>query len=173
MVADKTDVVQTGTVAVPDEIPDDVARELLSWEDAQAYFKQEGIEVSTGLEISDGFILSENKNILNDQPFLIVDWKFYDGEFGDAVTFRVITPDGRRFRFNDGSTGVKDQLVELTQKRVDAGNQNPTKGAAVRKGFRESEYWIDKKSGHALSRGDLATIPEDQRAKASTFYLQF
>lgn len=155
------------------EIDDDVVKSFTSWDDIQTYFASEGIAVSTGLEISDGFVLldeGEKKRFVN-VPLMIIDWRFFDGDFGEAVTFRFMTSEGGKFRGNDGSTGIYQQLKDLTKTREAEGHKAPTQACAVRKGFQESEYTIDKRDGHALERGE--EIPSEFKSKASTFYLRF
>lgn len=160
-------------VAMANEIPEEVVKGFTSFDDARAYFQSEGIEVSTGLEISDGFVLLDEgeKTRFVGQPLLFIDWRFYDGEFGEAVTFRFMAADGGRFRGNDGSTGIKDQLKEITAIREKEGHKAPTQALAVRKGFQESTYYVHKDDGHVIERGE--NVPDEKKRKASTFYLRF
>lgn len=155
------------------EIPDEIAKGFQSWEDVKQYFQSEQIEISTGLEITDGFVLLEegDKSKFVRQPLMILDWRFFDGEFGEAVTFRFMTPDGQKYRGNDGSTGIKDQLKQITATRIKEGHKSPQQGCAVRKGFEESVYYVHKDDRHIIGRGEA--VPENMKVKASTFYLKF
>lgn len=167
----KTQAVATTEAAIPDE----VAKEIGSWAEAEAYFAGKGIAVSFGEEISDGFekVSDEDKTKFVKVPILILDWERMPGDMGMFATIRFITQEGKRYRMSDGSTGIYDQLTRIEVEREKLGHPAPTQGLAVRRGLRKSEYWVSKASKQVIPREDLGAVPEDERFKGATYYLDF
>lgn len=94
-----------------------------------------------------------DKEALIGQPFVITDWAYNpDGDMGDFMVCRLTTMDDQHRFFSDGSTGIKDQLLEYEKKM---GSKKPI---YLPKGLRVSNYnYVD---------------PTDGKSKpASTFYL--
>lgn len=86
----------------------------------------------------------EERNKLIKQPFLIVKWDFYDGDFGEFASARLITPDNERYILNDGSTGIYQQLKNLT-------DQSGMRGMLlVKKGLRVSVYDKEMPDGRVI-----------------------
>lgn len=156
-------------------IPTDVIKDITSWEDAQAYFAQEEIEVSVGLEVSDGFERygEEDKPSLVGTPFIILDWRRLSGDMGMFATVRVLTRDGKRIRFSDGSSGVYQQLLQIEIEREKKGHKALSQGVLVRKGLRASEYYVYKDSREVIPKDLVDTVPKEQKLKANTYYLDF
>jgi hypothetical protein len=93
-----------------------------------------------------------DKSKLIDTPFVIVGFRYNDGNFGTFVSVQVIDKDNRHLVFNDGSTGVCQQII-------DADHQGLKLPLRVKGGLRVSEYTFhDPKTG--------TEIP------ATTYYLQ-
>lgn len=62
-----------------------------------------------------GFELVE-KEKLEGVPFVVMDWKFSAGKYNeDFVIVRAMTTDSRKVVFNDGSTGIRQQLRDYEQ----------------------------------------------------------
>lgn len=103
-------------------------------------------------EFGDGFALLDKneKGRLVGVPFIILDWNFWEGDFGEAVTLKVITNANEKFRVNDGSTGIRDQMKAIAEK----GEQ---RAIYVKKGLRRSDYEYQDKDG--------------SKKPATTFYL--
>lgn len=76
----------------------------------------------------------DDKDKLVAVPFIVIDWEFHKGDFGEFVTVKVMTFAGDKFLLNDGSTGIAAQLRETYDE----------KGAVVpfrcMKGLRRSDY---------------------------------
>lgn len=91
--------------------------------------------VDSATVIGDGFTLLDNKEKarLIGVPMLVLGWRFAQGDHGEFVSAHVMTKNNEKFILNDGSTGIYQQLRELT----DSGN---TGVLACRNGLRRSDY---------------------------------
>lgn len=144
-----TDVAKPAQIFTTDELAD-----LNSFDDAlkllQSKIGEENI-VSADQEIGDGFKLLDNKDQLMEVPFLAVSWDFHQGEHGEFVAVKLMTKDGAKYILNDGSTGIRDQLIAFTNKK---GLQA---GLFCAKGLRRSDYEYEDEKG--------------EKKKAKTYYL--
>ena len=95
-------------------------------------------------------------------PFLIYSFRFSHGvgENGEKVSVQIITPDDKRLVFNDGSTGVYDQLLEIFESKGRSG------GVLCERGLRVSDYYYDPKG-----KGDISKEPKTGYEKGSTYYI--
>ena len=170
--ADQTEAKGTD-IAVRTELPLDVVQTFNTPADVQAYFQAQGLTISTGDEISDGFERLENKDRLVSVPIILIDWNvFYSQEYqNEAYTIRLMTSTGEKFRIADGSTGIKAQLDEITVKRLANGEKFPNGGLMVKDGLTKSEYWVSKETGKALSNAEAEAMPASERRMAATYYL--
>lgn len=127
-----SDVVVPGTELSVEELAG-----LNSFQDAlsllQDKYGAESVAVADQ-ELGDGFKLLENKDQLNGVGFIAVNWDFHQGDHGEFVTVKVMTEDGQKYIVNDGSSGIRDQLMAYTAK---SGKQA---GMFCRKGLRRSDY---------------------------------
>lgn len=105
--------------------------------------------------------LIENKDQLLGVPFAIFDIRENAGDFGTFASIEVLTEDGRRLVFNDGSTGCMEQAFTLTKKYGRSG------GFIVRKGLRKSDYYFNPVNG------EISKKQQEGFAKASTYYFDF
>jgi hypothetical protein len=134
----------------------------------------EAVENATGVPVEDasdygtGFdvLSTDAKGTLCGVPFVIVEWRFNEGDAGEFVSVSLVTEDGRKLVLNDGSTGIYQQLKEITGERLARGITAQT-GLAVRKGLRVNEYEYSPTLGRAVKRGESAP----DKAKAKTYYL--
>lgn len=117
---------------------------ITSFEDAlnlvTAELGQENV-VSADQEIGDGFKLLENKDNLSGVEMLLVSWDFHMGDHGEFVSVKVVTKSGDKYILNDGSSGIRDQLMQFTAKKNQKG------GLFCRKGLRRSDYKYTDESG--------------------------
>lgn len=86
-------------------------------------------------------------------PFLIGEVIFREGKFGSYATVRCVNKDNAEFVFNDGSTGVCQQLIHHFQKRDMISTDKPS-GAyqtkiMCKKGLRVSNY--ERENGQPAS----------------------
>lgn len=97
--------------------------------------------------LGDGFRLIDDKDTLIGIPMLLVTWEFRQGDFGEYVSVKAITAgDNRKVVFNDGSTGIRDQLRRYSEKT------NKTSGLMCPHGLRVSRYdFTDESTGQTKS----------------------
>lgn len=91
--------------------------------------------------IGDGFRLLDNKDQLIEVPFLALAWDFHQGDHGEFVSVKVVTRDGLKFVLNDGSTGIRDQLMQYSADKSQYG------GLFCMKGLRRSDYTFEDENG--------------------------
>ncbi len=125
-------------------------KEISFSEVSQALF--DAGDIAPASDFGTGFnLLDKNeKGRLVGVPFIILDWNFNEGDFGDFVSLRVITQANERLVLNDGSTGIRDQMREIAE-------SGETRAIYVKKGLRRSDYEYTDKDG--------------TKKPATTFYL--
>lgn len=158
------------------ELPVSVVQSFHTVADVEAFFADQGIELSSGEEISDGFESTKDKDKLINTTFVIIDWNlFTSSDFGgaDVMTIRLMTLAGEKYRISDGSTGIAQQLTDITKVRMDAKHPAPNAGLIVKGGLSKSEYWVSEADGKAMSDAEAEATPKDLKKKASTYYLVF
>jgi hypothetical protein len=123
-----------------------------SWESVAAQFGGEVI-VFEGSQ----FKVTDKKDLI-EVPFMIVDVRAYEGKWGLAVAVCILLENGEKLVFNDGSTGVKQQVLQtvLSKKRKS--------GIMCPNGLRKSEYTYQRPKGF-----DDADGFED--IEATTYYI--
>lgn len=132
---------QTSEVAVR-RFDDDTLRSIRSFDDALAAARAvdgDILDVADS-ELSTGFaVLDTNgKARLVGVPFIVLDWRFANGEKGEFVSLSIVTKHNEKLIVNDGSTGIRDQMKRLGQPRT----------LGVRHGLRVSEYdYTDQATG--------------------------
>lgn len=110
-----------------------------------------GAVLSSSKLFGDGSDFIRDKDMLVGVPLMILDWRFItDEETGrEYVNVLVMNQQGNKARFNDGSTGVYEQLKSVTE---DYG----VIGITCKFGLRKSEY---------------TTEINGKKEKAVTYYL--
>lgn len=106
------------------------------------------------------FDLIKDKAELVGAPFLILDYGFHPGDYGDEgfVSVSAITDKNRKIVFNDGSGGIRAQLQDLSAKGI-------LSGIICKAGLRVSSYFYNEKTGETSNTGGPGFAP------ASTYYL--
>lgn len=134
-------------------------RSLSSFDDAMRLFQDAGIPVADAAEaIGDGFEMLEDKDILVKQPFIMIQWAFTPGDFGEEYLIaRVMTADGKKFVVTDGSTGLCRQVREFEQE------YGAQRGLVCKRGLRKSEYF--------LAEDGTPSLTDTGNGKGSTYYL--
>ena len=139
--------------SMPALFDDDALGNITSFDDAMNALAVAPEDVN---EYGNGFDIVEDKRTLIGVPFVVLQWRFSEGDYGVFVSAAIVTEDGRKLILNDGSTGIREFLETVTRKRVASGHQYPRAGLTARKGLRVSDYEF---------------IGDDGKAKpASTFY---
>ena len=121
-------------------VGDDILAGIKSAQDAFDVLAEMGATVDDFNDYGNGFALLKDKSQLAGKTFVIIQWKFNPGDYGDFVSAAVVTEAGEKLVLNDGSTGICDQLIGVTAKRVADGIANTQSGLIVRGGLRVSEY---------------------------------
>lgn len=157
------------------ELPLAAVQSFRTVDDVEAFFKDQGIALGSGEEISDGFETIQDKDRLINTTFVIIDWnKVSSSDFGqDFMTIRLMTLAGEKFRISDGSTGIAQQLSDITEVRLAQSHPAPNAGVIVKGGLSKSEYWVSEADGKAMSEAEAEATPRELKKKASTYYLVF
>jgi hypothetical protein len=119
MATTKTD---SQTVAIPSRYSDEELTNITSIADVNKLFSKYGVSADTIANYGTGFTVVKKESLINKQ-FVILEWHFYpsDKGGGDMVTVHAFTKDGDKVIFNDGSTGVREQLRRVMNTRIKAG----------------------------------------------------
>lgn len=136
-----------------------------SWESAIAAMESIGATISRADEdLADDYPVIDKERLIN-RPFMALTWsisKPANESYGTPyIVVRGILRGGKRFRFTDGSTGICEQLIKLTEQRIKSGFAVPNAGLICPNGLRKSEY--------TYRDTDKDGNPVD--APASTFYI--
>ena len=141
---------------------------IVTFEDASALLVDSGIAVERMSDYGTGFKLVDSKT-LQGTDFLIVQWRFNAGAFGEAgfVSVEAITKHNEKVIFNDGSTGIRDQLRVVTAQRIESKHSHPQAGLIVMGGLTASEYFFNSDTG------EISRIPMEGKnwKPATTYYL--
>jgi len=131
-------------------------QEVSSFEDAFAIMAAAGIEP----HVVNQWDLITDKDELLGVPFLVLDYGFHVGDYGDEgfVSVSAITDKNRKIVFNDGSSGIRAQLRELEAKGIRT-------AIICKAGLRKSEYFFNDQTGETNNTGGKGFAP------ASTYYL--
>ena len=123
----------TSAVAVVNEgrVSDDTLRALTTMEDVAALFGSDVLDIA---DEGTGFAICENKDQLIGLPFVIIEFRRSDGDYGSFTSALVMTKNGDKFVVNDGSTGIHEQLSSL------AARTGRNKGIVCKRGLRRSDY---------------------------------
>lgn len=145
------------TIQVP-QISESQLRDIVCFSDAISLVESVYGAVALSSEVlGDGFTLVEKDKLL-DEPFVLVDYTVHtsktnfdeNGEGLKFVTVRCVTKEDKRVAFNDGSTGVAQQLRDLAAREIYG-------GIYVQNGLRASEYEVLDAKG--------------RKSSATTYYL--
>jgi len=141
---------KTTTDVARQSFSDDKLGAITSFADAAALLNDSGVAVEDYSDYGTGFTVlkTEHKDQLTGAPFVILEWRFTDGDNGEFVSALIVTKDNRKLVLNDGSTGIKDQLKAVTASRESSKHKNPTQGLVVPNGLTRSDYqYADPKTG--------------------------
>jgi hypothetical protein len=161
---------QLKSLARAEKFSDANLREVQTFEQAFALAEEAwGEVIDISKELGNGFMLVTDKSVLIDVPFVILSFAFNEGTWGTFTSVAVVTKDNRKFIFNDGSTGVCEQLVELAREHKRFG------GYLVQGGLSQSTYATCVECGRSKSAAAVACPhcgdESEKRGNASTYYL--
>lgn len=125
---------------------DDVLSSIDGYAQAVALAKSDSStgELESFADYGNGFTVlpTDEKARLVKVPFVALAWAFHDGDNGEFVSVTIVTKTGEKLILNDGSTGIRDQLRKVTDKRTARGADEvkATAGLVCPNGLRRSDY---------------------------------
>lgn len=146
-------------------------RGISSYEEAVQLAEQiHGSVEDLAHEVGSGFSLLKDKARLCGEPFVILGFRFNHGSFGKHfVTVAAVTEHNDKVIFNDGSTGIRDQLAEYASRTRRFG------GLIARNGLRASQYDTCPECGLPMTPDDeeckTCSYRGEKRARGETYYL--
>lgn len=148
-------------------------RDIASYEDALALATAvHGDVLDIAQELGTGFALLKDKGKLEDQEFVLIQWRFTAGDFAKGfVSAALVTKTGDKYIITDGSTGIFQQLMNLSQETQRFG------GVKVPNGVRASRYATCPDCGRPMSADEVECSNEkcgyqgDKRGQGETYYL--
>ena len=159
----------SNTIAKTTTFNDEALAGISTFVDAAELMKAAGIPVESITDYGTGFKLVTDNATLVGVGLLILQWKFNEGKFGEAgfVSVEAVTKHNEKVIFNDGSTGIRDQLRTVTAQRQAKDHSHPQAGLVVEGGLTASEYFFNDKSG------EISRVPMtgDDWKPAKTYYL--
>lgn len=133
------------------EYTDDELASIQDFSTALAAAQSKGNVYEAEHTLGTGFKILEEKDHLVGVPFVVLRWRFHNGNFGPFVSAEIVTENNGRYILNDGSTGIYQQLKAFGEKTGQNG------GLLVKGGLTRSDYEYKDEKGR--------DVP------ATTFYL--
>lgn len=136
MASNSSDVSKTAPI-----YDDQTLGDIKSFSDALAVLETAGVAITDITDYGDGFAVVA-KDALVKVPFVILDYKFADGDYGENFTIiRAVTKFDQKVIITDGGTGIRKQVEDLDRRGV-------VGGVLVPNGLTVSEYsYTDEKTG--------------------------
>ena len=125
---------------------DDALAKIGSLQDALDALSGLGATVDSYNEYGTGFSVVD-KQTLAGVPFVILEWRFNNGTYGEFVSCLIVTKDGVKAVLNDGSTGVCKELSMVTASRLRNGVANTQSGLIVENGLKRGDYTYTDENG--------------------------
>lgn len=159
---------------LPPRIDDDTLAAIGSIEDGMIATMDVFGEPSTSIDevLGTGFEIlnKEDKDRLLGVHFFVMTFNTdIDGDTGKYASMSVVTNGGEKFVVNDGSTGIREQLIKYRDKTGRSGNFH------VRHGLRVSRYrWCDVGHEQAVFNERTDKCPQCANTdwqKGATYYL--
>lgn len=145
-------------VNAPVVFTDGILANISSYADALAKFEAAGVSMESIEDYGTGFHVVP-KSALVGKPMLLVEWRFNPSELNENgfVSVMAVCTDGAKVIFNDGSTGILEQLLMVTAQRVESGAPTPQAGLGAPNGLTKSDYTYTDEKG--------------KKTPASTYYI--
>lgn len=155
---------QSQEIAKPDNAPtvftDSILANLTDFNSAKETIASAGVNLESFEDYGTGFKVVD-KDTLIGVEMILLEWRFSVGDYGKFASVAAITKHGEKVIFNDGSTGIREQLEMVTAQRNDKGHPTPQAALYVENGLTRSDY----KAMLPDKSGELVPTP------ASTYYL--
>jgi hypothetical protein len=152
----------TTTVAIPNRFSDEELTAITSIADVNVLFNKYGVSAETIANYGTGFSVVDKATLIN-KRLMILEWHFYDSDKGggDMVTVHAFTGDGDKVIFNDGSTGIREQLRRVMNMRMANGMDEATacRALIVNNGLKSRTYQRKDDNGVFMydDKGSLIT----------------
>lgn len=164
---------QTLQMGVQARLDKQTLRDIASFEDAVSLSAEAyGAVQDYAKDYGSGFDIVD-KAIFVNKTICILEWRFASGDYGDDtskfVIATVVAKDDSKGIITDGSTGLCDQLLQISAEEGRFG------GLIVRKGLRESTYDICANCGaprkETVDQCETCGDESKSRNTGRTYYL--
>lgn len=132
----------SNAVAIGDLFDKDTLTAIQTMEQAVNLAKLEHLPEEVAADYGTGFHVVDKATLLGISLF-IIQWRFSMGERGPMVSAEAVTKHNEKVVIVDGSTGIRDQLIEVTRKRQEREYARPQAGLMVPNGLTVSHYWTN------------------------------
>ena len=158
----------TSTIAKVTTFNDENLAAITGFKHAAEMLLAAGVPVESISDYGTGFKLTDSKKLVG-IPLLILQWRFNAGAFGPDgfVSVEAVTKHDEKVIFNDGSTGIRDKLKQVTADREKKGQSHTQAGLIVENGLTASEFFYNDQTGE-ISR---VAMSGDEWKPATTYYL--
>jgi hypothetical protein len=148
---------------------DEELANIESFADALNLMTEAGVVPEDISAYGTGFRVVEKAELVG-VPFVILDWRFNEGAYGDEgfVSCEIVNERNQKLIINDGSTGLRDQLKAVTASRNKRGHSHPQGGLMCKDGLSRTNYFYNEQTKETSSKAKEGKgwVP------ASTFYIK-
>lgn len=160
------------------KLVEEATADISSPEEMAAFFRAQGVPVSTGEEITGDYLVIRGEDAkavwcakhVGEHLFVVM-WKFADGAGNrEFVIMHIIAPDGKFIVMDGGTIGMYGQLRQLSDVRErqnahSMSDRTAFAGLDVPNGLMVNKpYQYDTRTGKAIPRG--VDVPAEFRADA-------
>jgi hypothetical protein len=117
---------------------DELLSNIVTFGDALASLESAGVGVIDSDDLGSGFKVMDKATLVG-VPFLLMGYRFADGDHGDFAVAFIVTEDDRKGIIVDGSTGIYQQLKQYSEKGMSS--------FLMRNGLTRSDYQYDSGDG--------------------------
>ena len=150
----------------PSLFDDATLASITSWKEAGALLDRMEVAPESASDYGTGFKVVDKATLVG-VPFLILEWRFSQGDFGPFVSVSAVTKHDDKVIFNDGSSGVRQQLQTVTDQRRERGHAHPQAGLVCEEGLTKTSYFANAKTGETSNTPQTG----DGWGPASTYYI--
>jgi hypothetical protein len=121
------------------------------FEAAMAALEDAGVGYESISDYGTGFTVIDKERLVG-VPFVALEWRFNASDMSEAgfVSVAVVTKHGEKFVINDGSTGIREQLQNITALRATRNHKTPQAGLLVPGGLTVSSYTYTDDKGKQI-----------------------
>lgn len=143
-------------------VPSEMLAEISDFASALSALENAGVAYNSISDYGTGFTVIDKEKVVG-VPFVVVEWRFNASALNDDgfVSAAIVTKHGDKFIINDGSSGMRKQFREITDRRNAAKHPTPQNGLLVPGGLTVSNYEYEDSDG---KRRPARTYYLDERA---------